>query len=111
MSGRSIGLLFDLLVAVDLPYNRAPSLHIGVLVILWARFAPRLSGGWLLVLHAWFGAIGISVLTTFQHHVIDIPAGLAVASLSLALTAGGRLQWLQRLRMVRVPALARASVR
>ena len=38
------GLLFDGLSAFDLPYNRAPSLHIGVLVILWLRLAPAVRG-------------------------------------------------------------------
>jgi hypothetical protein len=101
-----IGLLFDLLTAVDLPYNRAPSLHIGVLVILWARFAPGLNGAWRIALHLWFTAIGVSVLTTYQHHVIDIPAGLAVAVFSLAATTPGRLAWLQRLAGTRRPAWA-----
>jgi hypothetical protein len=35
-----VGLMFDLLGACDMPYNRAPSLHIGVLTVLWVRFAP-----------------------------------------------------------------------
>jgi hypothetical protein len=105
----AIGLLFDLLTATDLPYNRAPSLHISVLVILWVRFAPHLSDAWRLALHLWFAAIGISVLTTYQHHVIDIPAGLAAALFSLAATARGRLAWIQRLQGVRLPARALAA--
>jgi len=83
----TIGLMFDLLTAVDLPYNRAPSLHISVLVILWVRIAPRLNGFWQLALHGWFAAIAVSVLTTYQHHVIDVPGGLAVGALCIALTA------------------------
>ena len=31
----ALGVLFQLLSAIDLPYNRTPSLHISVLVILW----------------------------------------------------------------------------
>lgn len=80
------GLLFALLSAVDLPYNRAPSLHIGVLVILWVRFAPLRGGARRLALDVWFTLIALSVLTTYQHHVIDIPAGAAVGLLSIALT-------------------------
>ena len=87
----AIGALFQLLSATDLPYNRAPSLHIGVLVVLWVCFAPRLVGWRRLALHVWFAAIGVSVLTTYQHHVIDLPAGLAVAAFSLVATARGRL--------------------
>jgi len=82
----AIGLMFDLLSAVDLPYNRAPSLHISVLVILWARFAPRLAGWRRVGLQLWFASIALSVLTTYQHHVIDVPAGLLVGWLCVALT-------------------------
>lgn len=82
------GLLFQLLSATDLPYNRAPSLHISVLVILWVRFAPLLAGWKRLALDGWFALIGLSVLTTYQHHSIDVPAGLAVGALCITLTSG-----------------------
>jgi len=81
-----VGLLFDALGAFDLPYNRAPSLHIGVLAVLWVRFAPRLRGWRGAGLHAWFGLIAASVLTTYQHHVLDVPAGAALGALAIALT-------------------------
>jgi membrane-associated phospholipid phosphatase len=88
------GALFELLGACDLPYNRAPSLHISVLLILWRRLLPFVPARWQALLHAWFALIGVSVLTTYQHHLIDIPAGLAVGALSVLLTspaATGRL--------------------
>jgi len=75
------GLLFDLLGAFDLPYNRAPSLHISVMLIVWVRLRPFASPRWRAVLHLWFALIGMSVLTTYQHHLIDIPAGLAIGAL------------------------------
>jgi membrane-associated phospholipid phosphatase len=71
----ALGVLFQLLTAVDLPYNRTPSLHISVLVILWVLFARRTHGWMRHAVYAWFALIGVSVLTTYQHHVIDIPAG------------------------------------
>lgn len=74
----AFGALFQLLSATDLPYNRAPSLHISVLVILWFRLAPLLGGWQRRALDAWFLLIGLSVLTTWQHHCIDVPAGAAV---------------------------------
>jgi membrane-associated phospholipid phosphatase len=77
--------LFAVLTMVDLPYNRAPSLHIGMLVLLWLRLAPRCGSVARLLLAAWFVLIGVSVLTTWQHHVIDIAAGLAVAAIAAAL--------------------------
>ena len=82
-----VGLLFQLLSATDLPYNRAPSLHISVLVILWVRFAPLLAGWKRWALDGWFALIALSVLTTYQHHTIDVPAGAAVGALCLALTS------------------------
>ena len=53
-----LGLLFDALGSFDLPYNRAPSLHISVLVILWKRLAPALRDPARLALQAWFTLIG-----------------------------------------------------
>ena len=85
-----IGLMFEVLGHCDMPYNRAPSLHIGVLVLLWARFAPVLRGAWAVGLHAWFALIGVSVLTTYQHHVLDVPAGAALGVAAIVLTAGSR---------------------
>jgi len=84
------GLLFDLLGACDLPYNRAPSLHISVLLLLWLRLAPGVGARWRLPLQIWFVLIGASVLTTWQHHLIDIPTGMAVGALSV---------WLSGLRL------------
>ena len=71
-----LGGLFKLLTAVDLPYNRTPSLHISLLVILGALFARHTQGWVRSAVYAWFALIGVSVLTTYQHHVIDVPAGL-----------------------------------
>src|SRR5262249_2137170 len=69
------GTLFDALVGFDLPYNQAPALHLGLLVILWSHYARRLRGPLRWLAHAWFALIGVSVLTTFQHHFIDVPTG------------------------------------
>lgn len=81
-----IGALFDLLGLCDMPYNRAPSLHIGVLVLMWARFAPCLRGWRGAALHVWFALIAVSVLTTYQHHVLDVPAGAMLGIGAVLLT-------------------------
>lgn len=72
------GPLFDALMGFDKPYNQAPSLHISLLLILWARFANSAPSPWRLIVHIWSVLIGISVLTTYQHHFIDIPTGALV---------------------------------
>ena len=42
--GGVFGDLFALLSSFDRPFNQAPSLHIALLVILWALFARKLRG-------------------------------------------------------------------
>jgi len=77
------GWMFDVLMGFDKPFNQAPSLHIILLVVLWVRYAAHLGSGTRWLLHAWFFLIGVSVLTTYQHHFIDIPAGLWVGWLCI----------------------------
>ncbi|OLL27363.1 serine/threonine protein phosphatase [Burkholderia sp. SRS-W-2-2016] len=85
-AGGVAGALFTLLMGFDKPYNQAPSLHIGLLVVLWAVYAEHLrSIAARVVLHLWFAAIGVSVLTTWQHHAIDVPTGVAVGCVALFL--------------------------
>lgn len=72
------GAMFDTLMGFDLPYNQAPSLHISLLVILWVRFSAAIPAPWRVLVHIWALLIGLSVLTTFQHHFIDIPTGALV---------------------------------
>ena len=72
----TFGLMFDVLMGFDKPFNQAPSLHITLLVIIWAMFANHTRGlFWRGLLHGWMALIGISVLTTWQHHFIDLPTG------------------------------------
>jgi hypothetical protein len=68
----------------------APSLHIGVLVVLWVRLVPSVTGWQRLALQGWFVLIAVSVLTTDQHHVLDVPAGAALGALVVVLTARDR---------------------
>jgi len=70
------GTMFDVLMGFDKPFNQAPSLHIALLVVLWVCFARYAAGLWRVLLHGWFLLIGVSVLTTWQHHFIDVPTGV-----------------------------------
>lgn len=68
--------LFNALRGFDQPFNQAPSLHIALAVILWDWYRRLLHARWArIVLHVWAFAICASVLTTWQHHFIDIPTG------------------------------------
>lgn len=80
----SFGFLFDLLMSFDKPFNQAPSLHISLLVIIWAFFLRKYNNRLLrVVIHLWCVLIGISVLTTWQHHFIDVPTGILAGFLCL----------------------------
>jgi len=77
------GLMFDVLMGFDKPFNQAPSLHIGLLVILWARYAAVSPAGWRWAVHLWAALIGLSVVTTYQHHFFDLPTGALVGAFCL----------------------------
>jgi membrane-associated phospholipid phosphatase len=80
------GLLFELLGAVDRPFNQAPSLHIGLLVVLWACYRKHVPPYWTWLLHLGFVVITCSVLTTWQHHFLDVATGLVVGIAACLLT-------------------------
>ena len=72
--------MFDVLGSFDMPYNQAPSLHLCLLVLLWAAYKRHTPAKYRWLVHAWALLIGVSVFTTYQHHAIDgltgLPAGL-----------------------------------
>lgn len=72
------GLLFDALTGFDKPFNQAPSLHVSLLMLLWVVYARHLRGAARWAMHVWFLLIGVSVFTTYQHHIIDGVAGAVV---------------------------------
>lgn len=67
--------LYAALAEFDTPFNQAPSLHIALLVILWVRYAASTRGFVRQLVNLWAVLICISVLTTYQHHFIDLPTG------------------------------------
>ncbi|WP_136620462.1 MULTISPECIES: phosphatase PAP2/dual specificity phosphatase family protein [Mesorhizobium] len=77
------GFLFAVLGGFDKPFNQAPSLHIALLVIIWDHWRHRLGGFLLPLWHGWCLVIGASVLTTWQHHFIDIPTGALLGFFAL----------------------------
>ena len=94
------GWMFDVLMGFDKPFNQAPSLHIALLVVIWVMFA-RHTRGLLLrgLLHGWMALIGLSVLTTWQHHFIDVPTGALAGWLCVWRPRWGCRRW--RFRIIR----------
>ena len=77
------GMFFAALTSFDKPFNQAPSLHIALLVILWDLYRRLIPRPWHWLLHGWSLLIAVSVLTTYQHHFIDIPTGALLGLLCL----------------------------
>ncbi|WP_374322604.1 phosphatase PAP2/dual specificity phosphatase family protein [Aquipseudomonas alcaligenes] len=106
------GWMFDVLMGFDKPFNQAPSLHIALLVVIWVMFA-RHTRGLLLrgLLHGWMALIGLSVLTTWQHHFIDLPTGALAGWLCVWLWPIEDRSPLQNLRLAREPQRWRLALR
>jgi protein-tyrosine phosphatase/membrane-associated phospholipid phosphatase len=106
------GWMFDVLMGFDKPFNQAPSLHIALLVVIWVMFA-RHTRGLLLrgLLHGWMALIGLSVLTTWQHHFIDVPTGALAGWLCVWLWPVEGRSPLQNLRLARESQRWRLALR
>lgn len=76
---------FKALYANDLPYNLAPSLHIGLYATLWVFYGAHLTGWLRSATKFWFFIIGISTMLVWQHHIIDVAGGYAMAWLIMVL--------------------------
>lgn len=79
------GFMFDALGSFDKPFNQAPSLHLSLTTILWARFSAHLKGVPLWLVRGWLALAGLATLTTYQHHFIDLPTGVLAGLISIGL--------------------------
>jgi protein-tyrosine phosphatase len=76
---------FRVLGSFDKPFNQAPSLHLAITTILWTKYSEHTRGLTRLVLRIWLMMTGVSTLTTYQHHFIDMPTGVWVGLFCLVL--------------------------
>jgi protein-tyrosine phosphatase len=73
--------MFAVLRTFDQPFNQLPSLHVALAVILAALYARKVAGLARVAVIAGFAVIAASVLTTWQHHFIDVPTGALLGAL------------------------------
>jgi hypothetical protein len=88
------GFFFEALGAFDMPFNQAPSLHVAITTVLVALYVLVLPRWAAVTFVGWSVVVVASVLTTFQHHFIDIPTGLLLGLLCIwlwPLEGGNRL--------------------
>jgi membrane-associated phospholipid phosphatase len=98
----AVGFLFEPLSLLDQPFNQAPSLHVATMTILYDLYARVLPRWALLPFALWTLIVVASVMTTYQHHFIDVPTGLLLGLLCIWLwprEGGNRLGQLARWRV------------
>jgi protein-tyrosine phosphatase/membrane-associated phospholipid phosphatase len=74
-----LGAVFDWFRGMDKPFNLFPSLHITLRTLLADHYARHARGVWRGASHVWFSLIGFSTVLTYQHHVLDLAGGFALA--------------------------------
>ncbi|RZL64507.1 MAG: hypothetical protein EOP81_08095 [Variovorax sp.] len=79
----ALGVFYAQLRAFEQPFNMVPSLHVVALVVLWASVRPALPAVARWPWHAWCALVLVSTLTTWQHDLIDVVAGLVVGTACL----------------------------
>jgi protein-tyrosine phosphatase/membrane-associated phospholipid phosphatase len=97
------GPIFGVLHGFDRPFNMFPSLHIAIWMILAGTYHRHTRGGVRLLMHAWFGLIALSTVLTYQHHVVDVAGGFALALLCYYLIPGHGSHGSHGLRSTRQP--------
>lgn len=70
---------FGWLRAIDGPFNLFPSMHIAFCGLLIATYGRHSRGVLRVVLILWFALIIASAVLTYQHHLLDVAGGFALA--------------------------------
>jgi hypothetical protein len=75
-----LGAIFDWFRGMDAPFNLLPSLHAALMLILANVYLRHTRGMVRWVIIMWFVLIALSPVLTYQHHLIDIAGGFALAA-------------------------------
>ena len=85
--------LFIMIDKNDLPYNQLPSLHVSSAVVYWYSLRSYLQNRYLKnMLFIWFVLIVLSTLFTYQHHFLDVVAGLFLGLVAVAVFNKNRVE-------------------
>ncbi len=104
------GFMFAVLGGFDKPFNQAPSLHIALLIIIWDQMRRAMGDVWRFIWNIWCLLIGLSVLTTYQHHAVDIPAGSLLGLFALWLFPRNTPSTLSGFRLTNDPKARRIGI-
>jgi membrane-associated phospholipid phosphatase len=74
------GLIFNWFRTLDAPFNQFPSLHIALCSILCVTYWQRTRGALRVAVVTWFVLVAASAVLTYQHHVLDVAGGAALAA-------------------------------
>lgn len=74
-----LGWVFDWFRTMDAPFNLFPSLHITLGALLVVTFVRHTAGAARVAIVVWFILIAASAVLTYQHHLLDVLGGLALA--------------------------------
>lgn len=75
-----LAFLYEMLGLMDKPYNQLPSLHVAFCILFWHTLRLQLPPGTgRIFLAGWLALMAASTLFTYQHHVLDIVGGIALA--------------------------------
>lgn len=80
-----LNIFFDYLDIYDNKFNQAPSLHVAYACIFWSVLKNRVKGFTKFILGFWVLWIGLSTLTIYQHHLIDVTTALLLICLTFFL--------------------------
>ena len=75
----SLGAIFDWFRGMDAPFNLLPSLHAALMLILADVYVRHTRGMVRTAVIVWFVLIALSPVLTYQHHLVDIAGGFALA--------------------------------
>ena len=78
-----LGVIYNPFIAVDIPFNLLPSLHIALRTVLAELYVRKTAGPVRWLSHVWFSLIGFSTLLIHQHHIVDVIGGFALGAYAL----------------------------